>query len=83
MTIKRRRGVLETGLMGQLEFTVACDDCSADMRDTVSGWNQNCQDAIDSAKAAGWNLGDTDYYADLCPRCVDNWKEQQEAYLWA
>jgi hypothetical protein len=63
--------------MGQLEFTVSCDECDGELRSTVSGWQQNCQAAIDSAQAAGWNLGDTDCYMDLCSKCAAEWNARQ------
>jgi hypothetical protein len=47
------------------------------LRSTVSGWQQNCQAAIDSAQAAGWNLGDTDCYMDLCSKCAAEWNARQ------
>jgi hypothetical protein len=66
MAIKRRRGVLETGLMGQIEYAVMCDRCSL----VISGWQHDCQKALDLCSKSGWVLADDDHSGDLCEDCA-------------
>ena len=61
MTIKRRRG------KEQLEYAIMCDRCSL----VVSGWQTDCQMALNASSRAGWILAFDDYSGDLCKNCAD------------
>lgn len=65
MTIKRRRVVLKTGLMGPVEFAVACDRCTS-----LTAWDYNSQGAIEDAIGMGWQIAGNDNAGDLCEDCL-------------